>query len=530
MQLVLRPPTAILINHHGQQLEFSIAGTNSYQSTQLVNIVQDDQGKPYNPFQDLNDYILTLDKKQRDELFAIYEGVADQFTEILSLDELKDYLTTAFEKIYSIITIENINAWMSENDRVKIPTTIEDNISSHYQEERTYTPEKYKGLISLSVGLKLALPIWGAVVRYITKGTGVGRKEIHCAHLLKKSTLIYSPQYDDFVNFVVSTYEVGKAKTDSVLTGVGTEEQITLLPSACLVRKIAVSPNLKSRSAVTEAYNYVVNQGPGHERKHPQIKAKIVEKGVPVEEQSLLETYKVKESVSVGDLELITMFCENIPGLIKTICPDITDEYVGYAEEMWEKLKKDKFELEPQNLLLLQWFVEGVPPQLIPHLDPVGFIELIRFNFGKIEDKEGNLEDPESYQTHAKQALAAALFTALMYMGYPQIALMVTSRAIDLDVDTSIGNSRRQIPADIDAKLDELFPIRVSGMKEPTNMAKDAIAQYFNAYSGRTYRSIYTKRFNNMVEDYIDRDGNHYLKPETPIVLAKIVIAIYGDN
>lgn len=407
MQLILRPPTAIIIAHHGQQLEFSIAGTNSYQSTQLVNIVQDDQGKPYDPFKDLNDYILTLDKKLRDDLFHIYEGVADQFTEILSLEELKAYLTDAFKGIYDIVKIEDINKWMSENDRVKIPTTIEDNVSSHYQEERTYTPEKYKGLISLSVGLKLALPIWGAVVRYITKGTGVGRKEIHCAHLLKKSTLIYSPQYDDFVNFVVSTYEVGKAKTDSVLTGVGTEEQITLLPSACLVRKIAVSPNLKSRSAVTEAYNYVVNQGPGHERKHPQIKAKLVEKGVPVEEQSLLETYKVKESV---------------------------------------------------------------------------------------------------------------------------FALMVTSRAVDLDVDTSIGNSRRQIPADIDAKLDELYPIRISGMKEPLNMVKDAISQYFNSYSGRTYRSIYTTWFNPMVEDYVDRDGNHYLKPETPITLAKIVIDIYGEK
>ena len=89
MQLILRPPTAIIIAHHGQQLEFSIAGTNSYQSTQLVNIVQDDQGKPYDPFKDLNDYILTLDKKLRDDLFHIFEGVADQFTEILSLEELK---------------------------------------------------------------------------------------------------------------------------------------------------------------------------------------------------------------------------------------------------------------------------------------------------------------------------------------------------------------------------------------------------------------------------------------------------------
>lgn len=61
-------------------------------------------------------------------------------------------------------------------------------------------------------------------------------------------------------------------------------------------------------------------------------------------------------------------------------------------------------------------------------------------------------------------------------------------------------------------------------------MAKDAISQYFNSYSGRTYRSIYTTWFNPMVEDYVDRDGNHYLKPETPITLAKIVIDIYGEK
>lgn len=526
MRFVLNPPTAILVQHHGNTLEFSIAGTNSYQSTQLVNIVQDDSGNRYDPFADINDYIQTLDREQRDKLFECYERAADQFTEILSLDELKENLTNIFADIYDIVTIEGINKWMVDNDRVKIPVSIEDNVSSHYQEERTYTPEKYKGLISLSVGLKQALPIWGAVVRYITKGTGVGRKEIHCAHLLKKSTLINSPQFDDFFNFVVSTYEVGKAKADSVLTGVGTEEQITLLPSACLVRKIAVSPNLKSRSAVTEAYNYVVNQGPGHERKHPQIRPKQVEKGVPVEEQSLLETYKVKESVSVGDIELITLFCENFESLIRDICPTITDEYIRRGKEMLDLLIKKDFDLEPQNLLLIQWFVDGVPPQLIPHLDPRGFIDLIRFNFAG--DK--SLGDPEQYQTHAKKSLAAALFTALMYMGYPAIALMVTSRAATSEIDTSIGNSRRQIPADIDAKLDDIFPIRISGTKEPVNMAKDAIAQYFNAYSGRTFSSIYTPWFNTMVEEHIDREGNHYLKPETPITLAKIVIDIYGEN
>ena len=107
---------------------------------------------------------------------------------------------------------------------------------------------------------------------------------------------------------------------------------------------------------------------------------------------------------------------------------------------------------------------------------------------------------------------------------------MVTAEISDEEVDTSIGNSRKQIPADLDAALDDLYPVRVSGGKDSINMAKEAISRYFNAYSGRSYRSIYTPFFKPFVESLEDREGNHYLRPETPILLAKITLDIYGDK
>lgn len=554
MNLTLENNAAIVIFHNGERVVFPISGTNSFEKTALVKIVADEKGNPYDPFDNINSFIRTLGKREQKALFDVYLEANEQFVDILQFEQLKDFLTNCFTKIYDIVTIDAIEEFMTTKSEIFIPPDIESNESKHYREERTYTPEKYRGLISLSIGLKLSVPIWGAYVKYITKGTGVGRKEIHCTKLLQNSTIVNSRQYNEFVNFVVYTYDAGKAKTDSVLSGFGTEEQATLLPAACLVRKIAVAPNLKNESAVAVAYNYVVNDGPGHERKHPFIKAKKIEKGTLVEERALLETYQVNESISAGDLEIIAYYCEQIPIIIRHMCPDITDEMVEQAERLREHLIEQKYQPSQMNLRLVQFFVKEVPVQIVPNLDSEDVINLMYNNLevnkreiiarikqaksdvvvdhehiARLEEMLKVNTNPEDYRTYAKLSLLAVLFTVLIYKGYPSIALMVTAEEVYVDgIDTSIGNSRKQIPADIDAKLDEIYPLRVSGGKDSVNMVKDAISRYFGLYSGKSYRSTYTKFFKRFVDSLEDREGNHFLRPETPITLAKITIEIYG--
>lgn len=553
MELSLINNSAVMVSHAGENVIYPISGTNSFEKTALVKIIEDDEGKPYDPFGDINKYMRSLPRFDQKKIYDVFSNVNENFIDVLGFDELKDFLTDAFTKIYSIVTVDAIEEFMTKHDMIKITADVEDNESKHYKEERTYTPEKYRGLIALSVALKLAVPIWGAYVRFITKGTGVGRKEIHCTQLLKESSVVASRQYDEFVNFIVSTYAAGETKTDSILTGFGTEEQATLLPAACLVRKIAVAPNLKSKSAVIEAYNYVVNDGPGHGRKHPYIKAKKIEKGTLVEERALLETYQVKESISAGDLELIAYYCEEIPMVLRAICPDIPDELIDEAIKLRDHLIKNHFKPALMNLRLVQFFIKEIPPQIVPQLDSPDLIDLMKHTLAenkrdvemrienlkrdvvidheKIEFLQNSIKNPinpEDYATYAKESLLATLFTVLIHKGYPSIALMCTAIETEVEgIDTSIGNSRKQIPAEIDAQLDELFPLRISGGKDSVNMVKDAISKYFNQFSGISYYSVYTDYFKPFVEHLEDREGNHFLRPETPITLAKITIDIY---
>ena len=553
MELSLISTSAIMISHEGENVVYPIGGANSFERSALVKIIQDDQGKPYNPFGDINAYMRTLPRVQQRKVFDVYLNVNENFIDVLGLDELKIFLTDAFTKIYEVIDINAVEEYMVKNNMIHIPVDVEENNADHYKEERTYTPTKYHGLIALSVVTKLAVPIWGAYIRYITKGTGVGRKEIHCVQLLKESTIVQSKQYDDFVNFVVCTYAVGETKSDSVLAGFGTEEQATLLPAAVLLRKIAVAPNLKSKSAVQEAFNYVVYDGPGPWRKHPYIKAKTIERGTIVEERALLEVYQIKESISAGDLELIAYYCEEIPLVLRTICPDISDELVEQAVKLRDHLVKKEFKPTLMNLRLVQFFIKEIPPQIVPQLDSKDLLDLMYYTqsehkrevqaridnlmrddvvdyekIAKLKDSIKNMINPQDYVTHAKPSLLAILFTALIHKGYPSIALMCTAVETEVEgIDASIGNSRKQIPAEIDAQLDEIFPLRISGGKDSVNMVKDAISRYFNLFSGKSYHSIYTSYFKPFVEHLEDLEGNHFLRPETPIVLAKITIDIY---
>ena len=554
MELSLENDVTIVISHNGERIAFPINGGNSFEKTSLVKIVVDEFGQPYNPFANINSFMKTLNKRNQRELFDVFAEVNEAFNDVLQLEKLQNFLMDCFTKIYSLVTIDAIEEYMIKHSVIFIPADIESNESAHYQAERTYTPDKYKGLIALSIGLKLAIPIWGAYVKFITKGTGSGRKEIHCIRLLRNSTIVDSRQYNEFVDFIVYTYDAGKTKTDSVIAGFGTEEQAMLLPAACLVRKISVAPNLKNESAVAVAYNYVVYDGPGYERKYPFIKPKKIEKGTLVEERALLETYQISESISAGDLESIAYYCEQIPIIIRHICPEITDEYIQQAEELRDLLIHEGYVPSPMNLRLVQLFVKEIPPQIVPHLDSDDLIDLMYHSLSlyRRETKaryEQALEEPirdetyitylkkeleidtnpEDYRTYAKVSLLATLFTVLIFKNYPSIALMVTATPIELNgIDTSIGNSRKQIPAELDAQLDRIYPLRVSGGKDSINMCKEAISRYFNQYSGKSYRSLYTPFFRGFVEHLEDREGNHFLRPETPITLAKITIDIYG--
>ena len=556
MELMLENNSAIIIDHGGERVIFPISGTNSFEKTALVKIVANEKGEPYFPFADINSFLKTLNRNAQKQLFNVYINVNETFTDVFSFENLRDLLTDSFTEIYNIVTIDAIEDFMVKKSKIFIPADIESNESNHYRAERTYTPEKYQGLIALSIGLKLAIPIWGAYVKYITKGTGTGRKEIHCARLLKNSTIVNSQQYNDFVDFVVYTYNAGKTKTDSVIAGFGTEEQATLLPAACLVRKIAVAPNLKSESAVAVAYNYVVNDGPGHERKHPFIKAKRIEKGTLVEERALLETYQINESISPGDLEIIAYYCEQLPIIMTHMCPDIPESLIEEAERLKNLLIEQNFKASMMNLRLVQFFVKEIPTQIVPHLDSEDIIDLLHHilkenkrelekqieqakrepvvdtaYLKQLEEKYSINTNPNDHRTYAKISFLAALFTVLIHKGYPSIALMVTAEETYVDgIDTSIGNSRKQIPAEIDAKLDEIYPLRVSGGKDSVNMVKDSISRYFNQYAGKSYRSTYTPYFKQFVEKLEDREGNHFLRPETPITLAKITIEIFENE
>lgn len=555
MRLSLQGKSAIIITNRGDSLVFPISGNNSFENTALIKKVVNDEGGHYDPFADINGYIASLPSPVQSKLFEVYAQINEDFADFIQFEQLRDFLEKCFKEIYDIVTVDAVEEFMMTRRVIHIPDVIENNESGYFKEERTYTPEKYRGLIALSIALKLAIPIWGAFIRYITKGTGVGRKEIHCARLLKESSVVHSKQYNEFVDFVVHTFKAGEVKADSILAGFGTEEQATLLPAACLVRKIAVAPNLKSESAASVAFNYVVNDGPGHDRKHPYIRAKTIEKGLLLEERALLETYQMTESISAGDLELIAYYCEQIPISIRHICPTIPDHYVEEAVKLRDYLIKRKYKPTLFNLRLVQFFIKEIPSQIVPNLDSEDLINLLKESLAQhkreirrrlhqaendvvrdeayIAQLKEKLEietNPDDYRTYAKISLLSMLFTVLIYLGYPSIALMVTAQEVPIDgIDASIGTTRKQIPSDIDAMLDKLYPLRISGGKDSVNMVKDAISRYFNQIAGKSYRSTYTDFFKPFVEAYEDREGTHFPRPETPIALAKITNEMCGS-
>lgn len=494
MYLAIDTKRTIAIYHNDAVQLWAI---NSFDKTCLHKVIIDENGEavPYDPFKEINAYISSLTQAKQDELWNIYVVMRHYIDDIAATSKVSTVLGQGLLKIYDIVKIDEVQKFLEKRDLIAIPPSIENQDTRGYRKERTYNPQKYRGLITLAICLRLALPVWGEYIALIGKGVGIDRKEIHSMHLLKGSKLLSSPQYKDFSDFVLTTVEAGKVSKASIIHGIGSEELISLNLAASFIRKVAVAPNLITELLVNDIYNYIANNGPDPDRRHGYIVEKNPKDDTTKEEASILETYRIKESISSGDLELINYYCEMIDKVMLGVDTTVPQELIARCFKMRDTLKD--FTPTEMNVRLCQWCLNNIPPRSMVMVDE-----------------------------YAMRSLLCATFGLLIHWGYPQLALLVTAKET-LTEDGhgyAISSQRKQMTPELDAALDVMYPLKKGRNKDSINMAKNAINRYFTAHAGKMYVSTYTPYFEDIVKGHIGQEGRHYLKPDTPLQLARMLL------
>lgn len=498
MYLAIDSKRTIAIYHREDIQLWSI---NSFDKTCLHQMVIDEHGQevPYDPFREINAYISTLSQTAQDELWRVYEKMRKQIDDLVAFKEVSECLRDGLHTIYQMVQVDDVQRFLESRNLIEIPPSIENQDTRGYKEERTYNPQKYRGLISLAMCLRLALPVWGEYIALIGKGVGIDRKEIHSMHLLVGSRILQSSQYSDFNDFVLTTVEAGKVSKASIINGIGSEELISLNLAASFIRKVAVAPNLKTELLVNDIYNYIANNGPDPDRRHGYIVEKNPKDDTNKEEASILETYRIKESISSGDLELINYYCESVERVMLDTDKTVSTQLINECVKMRSML--DNFEPSITNLRICQWVLAIIPPTAMTKID-----------------------------LEAKRSLLCATFGLLIHWGFPQIALMVTAQETFTEegLTYAISSQRKQMTPELDEELDRVYPLKKGRNKDSINMAKNAINRYFTSIAGKMYKSVYPAYFDELVKTVVGNDGKHYPRPDTPLQLARMLIKIHG--
>lgn len=329
-----------------------------------------------NLFRDINGFFeyIPLDSKLR--IDAAYANIAKAFEDILDQSKLAATIIGQVAAIYHEIPLHILSDWINDNQQIIYPpagTLLLDHDPHDLNPARTYIRRDYIGLVHLTIALRPMLPIWGEYLKRVKDDSGNDYKEYAAFYLLSKTDVMDWEPMERLRLYADALMSADNKKgVAHIMTGLGTEETVEWMVARICARRLTVV-NVDASMAgagniITNVHGYINN---GLRALDRAFGGKIINKRPddlqPGEDISNIDIYKVKQSVSMGDIETFTVYCENpirVAGhLDQTIPEGMVLTCLNIAQQL------EEMEIYPHHVNLLKWiFRELLPPQAIPCL------------------------------------------------------------------------------------------------------------------------------------------------------------------
>ena len=136
-------------------------------------------------------------------LFGLYLEAKTVFMLTTNSVDLDGKLENIFRKMFNIIDIEQLKNFVSIYSGVIVPPEIKNNhaeVDGEFLREKTYIREEYIDLLTVTVAVRLCLPIWAEYMSKIDATVSSDGKEYAAYSLLRSSKLRELPAYDKLLN------------------------------------------------------------------------------------------------------------------------------------------------------------------------------------------------------------------------------------------------------------------------------------------------------------------------------------------
>lgn len=339
-------------------------------------------------FDNINAYLQSLPPDVRAKLFSKYVAIKEAYDEINDPARLHMVVQKLVTEIYSIVTFDNLKSWYLKHGRVTIPPDLKDSFEGEdndLTEKLTYVKSDYYDLTILSSLLKFMAPVFGEYLDSMSDEVGVRFKEHRAFSLLVKSQIFGLEAFKRLNVYIDASLEKEKRKpsdfksSSAVFGGLGSSELPDWLLSKAVVRRLAIHEEKSENSIIANIYHSIDQQIKSLDKTFGgSIKDKQnYDTGKGEEDKaSVVENYKVKQTISDGDLSVLSIYTNQLHDMIKIVDPLIPTELVVKCDDNLSR--RNYFNISEHQITLAQWVLhKSISPRGIPSLKKTAILKAI---------------------------------------------------------------------------------------------------------------------------------------------------------
>jgi hypothetical protein len=389
-------------------------------------------------FREINAFIATLPGARQQRIWDAYVEIYELFNESYEMIALGNRLQNAVAKIYAEIPYEELYAWAETSPMIHIPHNLKTAYGENDPVDMTYLRQDYFDLAVLSIAARPMVPIWGEYIPRIKDDVDNTFKEYVAVKLLNKTYIPNCPPYHRLLRYIeASISHRAKEATlfSAMLAGLSSSNMPEWLLANTLVRRtsmVPISNNNDGPNLITDVYGYVDTtlRSPGHRRFSGPISPKRIKKDDKSEQQeSLAESYKIKQEVSDGDVQMANFYIRQPSDILLDMEPQVD-------MAMFEATKATIVAVEHQDVhlfqkTLVQWVMTPVlSPRYIPLLNKPALLDAMSITQ-----------------------------TLLWNWGFFDLASMLTAKELKQEDEfVSPQETRSKIPTDLLNLMMEIYP------------------------------------------------------------------------
>lgn len=451
----------------------------------------------------------------QETVFKLYQEAEEYFSDILNKDDLTERLKDVASRLYKMHSYSVMKDWVIRYSQIRVPP---ESFDEKYKEDvdrkttldKTYLRHEYTELVTLSLMLRLMVPIWSRYTKHIRQQSGTQFKELASFKLLERTDIPTLPPVEKLVRYIHA--KLKKDQNNSIADWISEDDYPYFFMSCVCVRKLCVgdiSHKDPKANLVTLIHNFITAQSgyPEGDFANAVLSKKTDDSGNDDNKISVMEAFRVSMDISIEESQELPFSVENVRDVVEKVCIDLPEDL------LLECLQSSQVLLEiptmvPQKFLLRAIMKNAISPAGIDYLPPEIMVNCL--------------------------AITQAV---LWHRGFKYLSLLSTAvcpAEVDFGHRATVGPTKERVSPQLQAELRKVFPhVRIiqhrkTESKEDCKVTNDIEMVVNELYNSSWHATASMRMFKEVFGENV-YTTNIKLRPDIRTLLTEFIIAV-GTN